>query len=152
MNMEANVLKNIGSLVKGDILDYDKDKEYFYLDKIEEFKDKDISRNKKICVTLTKWFVEENPEYFEIVDEHGNVIVTERTNDFSDKIHKTEDNVCKEECLTQNQECGECSRNSELEILKKENEELKEKLNNINSPSTSPKQVVILPYRWNWLW
>lgn len=158
--MEAKVIKNIGSLVEGDILNYDKEEGDFYLEKIEEIKPvndniENSSYKKKILrVNISEWFIKNHPDYFILLDDEGNQIVEERI------CETPEENLTEEKEYKKDSEDVEYLMNYKKSLsevyenkykrLEKENEELKKKLKTIESSSFLDMNYY--PRRWSLVW
>lgn len=139
--MEAKVIKNIGSLVEDDILNYDKVEGDFYINKEEEVIEKNSTRKKILKVTVGEWFVKEHPSYFCLIDDNGNEIVEER-------IHNTPE---ERELEVPMEMVNPSISQDNLDRLKKENEELKKKLNMIENDRLD-MNYVYYPRRWSLVW
>jgi hypothetical protein len=109
--MNLKVIKPIKGLVDGDILYYNQDQDQYEITKIdEEIGDTGTSR-KTLKVIIGSWLVDTNKEFFKYVDDEGNDITIEEFK----YGQKEEDKVIVD------------TNSGELEVLRKENEELKNK-------------------------
>jgi hypothetical protein len=115
--MKLKVIKDIKGLVEGDLLYYNKDKEQFEINKVdEEITDKGYSK-KTTTTIIGDWLVNDYSEYLQRVDDDGNLVSVDEFE------YVPKDTPPKPECIKEEP--------TELELVKKENEELKKQLEDL---------------------
>jgi NAD kinase len=119
--MNLKVIKPIKGLVEGDILYYNQDADQYEITKIEEDVSDNKTSKKTLKVIIGAWLVDDNKEFFKYVDDDGNDMTVE---EFKYE-QKEEDKIIN-------------INSGELESLRKENEELKQKMMDLIEKHSEP--------------
>jgi hypothetical protein len=144
--MKAKVIKDIKGLVPGDILYYQKDTDTYEINKTDYEIGDTSSSTKIVKVVINSYLVDENPEYFTLIDDENNDLEVSkiRWDDFP-KNMETIANITETPVPEVKKE--EVKESNDLNNLREQVKELTQKLEDIEKVRYP---FHVSPFKYSW--